>query len=278
MWDSFFSLRDLLPSFYVDVLCQHSLDCFWHYFPSDHVWLVFPYLLIIYLVCFWHISTCWWCPVLPFRSSSSHLREAWCHSFYSFLRSSPSFVLHPYHWLYQVKMDFHYFFYLFDLPFLPLYSNSPLSCSIHSCHSKWPVVWHRVGHPWCHDSLLQPFLLFWRSTFYFSHLQDSGGCWSRFDHSLGASHSLIDIISWVKHYIYVYRCGPSPDPSIDVTHYFKSERESWFSSFEKFVPMRNGFVWSRHFLFLFLNGENLSKNKNLSMTPVRKKRSATTRF
>ena len=32
------------------------------------------------------------------------------------------------------------------------------------------------------------------------------------------------------------------------------------------------------FLFLFLNGENLSKNKNPSMTPVRKRRSRKTRF
>ena len=33
-----------------------------------------------------------------------------------------------------------------------------------------------------------------------------------------------------------------------------------------------------YFLFLFLNGENLSKNKNPSMTPVRKKRFAKIRF
>ena len=60
----------------------------------------------------------------------------------------------------------------------------------------------------------------------------------------------------------------------------KYERKNWFLSFEKFVPIRNGFVWSRHLLlFLFLNGENLSKNKkNPSMTQVRKKRSAKTRF
>ena len=59
----------------------------------------------------------------------------------------------------------------------------------------------------------------------------------------------------------------------------KGKRESWFSSFEKFVPVRNSFVWSpTYFLFLFLNGENLSKNKNPSMNPIRKKRSTKTRF
>ena len=38
------------------------------------------------------------------------------------------------------------------------------------------------------------------------------------------------------------------------------------------------FGFATYFLFLFLNGENLSKNKNPSMTPVRKKWSAKTRF
>ena len=43
--------------------------------------------------------------------------------------------------------------------------------------------------------------------------------------------------------------------------------------------MRNSFVWSHHLIFIFiLNGENLSKNKKPSMTPIRKKRSAKTRF
>ena len=46
--------------------------------------------------------------------------------------------------------------------------------------------------------------------------------------------------------------GPSPDPPIGTTHYLKGKRESWFSSFEKFVPVRNGFVWSRHLLFIFI--------------------------
>ena len=46
--------------------------------------------------------------------------------------------------------------------------------------------------------------------------------------------------------------GPSPDPSIDATRYFKGERESWFLSFEKFVPVRNGFVWNCHLLFIFI--------------------------
>ena len=53
-----------------------------------------------------------------------------------------------------------------------------------------------------------------------------------------------------------------------------------FSSFEKpTLPVRNGVVWSRHllFLFLFLKWGKLSKNKPL-MTPVWKKRSAKTRF
>ena len=63
------------------------------------------------------------------------------------------------------------------------------------------------------------------------------------------------------------------------TRYSKGERESWFSSFEKFVPVRNGFVWSHHLLFIFiLNGQNLSKNKNPSMTLVKKKQSMKTRF
>ena len=37
-----------------------------------------------------------------------------------------------------------------------------------------------------------------------------------------------------------------------VTRYFKGEKESWFLSLEKFVPMRNDFVWSRHLLFIFI--------------------------
>ena len=201
-------------------------------------------------MCFWHISTCWWCPVLPFRSSGSHLREAWCHSFYFFY--APHLLL-----FYIPINDFTKSKWIFTTFFT--YSIYPSShctqihhLSIHSCHSKWPVVWHRVGHPWCHDSLSQPFLLFWRYTFYFSHLQDSGGCWSRVRSFFGASHSLIDAISWVKHYIYVYGCGPSPDPLTNTTRYFKGERESWFSSFEKFVLVRNGFVWSHHLLLIFI--------------------------
>ena len=63
-----------------------------------------------------------------------------------------------------------------------------------------------------------------------------------------------------------YDCGPSLDPLTDATHYFKGERENWFLSFEKFV-----LGVATYFLFLFLNGENLSKNKNPNMTPVRKK-------
>ena len=35
---------------------------------------------------------------------------------------------------------------------------------------------------------------------------------------------------------------PSPDPPTGATRYFKGEMENWFSSFEKFVPVRNGFV------------------------------------
>ena len=63
------------------------------------------------------------------------------------------------------------------------------------------------------------------------------------------------IIPLVEFYIYsleVEYCGPSPDPPTGATRYFKGERESWFSIFEKFVPVRNGFVWSRHLLFIFI--------------------------
>ena len=46
--------------------------------------------------------------------------------------------------------------------------------------------------------------------------------------------------------------GPSPDLPTGAIRYSKGERENWFSSFEKFVPVRNGFVWSHHLLFIFI--------------------------
>ena len=47
--------------------------------------------------------------------------------------------------------------------------------------------------------------------------------------------------------------GPSPDPPIGATHYLKGKKESWFSSFEKFVPDEGRFfIWSRHLLFTFI--------------------------
>ena len=47
-------------------------------------------------------------------------------------------------------------------------------------------------------------------------------------------------------------CGPSLDLPTGVTRYFKGERESWFSSFEKFVPVKNSFVSGHHLLFIFI--------------------------
>ena len=53
-----------------------------------------------------------------------------------------------------------------------------------------------------------------------------------------------------------------------------------FSSFEKPAPGEERCCLESPltFYFLFLNGENLSKNKNPSMTPIKKKRFAKTRF
>ena len=67
-----------------------------------------------------------------------------------------------------------------------------------------------------------------------------------------------NLVETIRHYLliegmtYLGHYGPSPDPTTDATLYFKGERESWFLSFEKFVPLRNGFVLSRHLLFIFI--------------------------
>ena len=49
-------------------------------------------------------------------------------------------------------------------------------------------------------------------------------------------------------------------------------RKNGFRVLENLSLMRDGFVRSCHFLFLFLKWGKLSKNKNPSMTPVKKKR------
>ena len=84
-----------------------------------------------------------------------------------------------------------------------------------------------------------------------------------------------------QHLVRSYMCGPLPDPPTSMTRELK--QMMWRKS--GFRVLKNSSQWrtvlfgvATYFLFLFLNGENLSKNKNPSMTPVRKKRSAKTRF
>ena len=51
-------------------------------------------------------------------------------------------------------------------------------------------------------------------------------------------------------------------------------RKSGFRVLENSSSMKNGFVWSCHlFFYFFFKWGKLSKNKNPSMTPVKKKRS-----
>ena len=77
-------------------------------------------------------------------------------------------------------------------------------------------------------------------------------------------------------------CGPSPDPPIGATRYFKKKKVKGKADF---WVLKNSSQWgmvlfgvATYFLFLFLNGETLSKNKNPNMTSVRKKWSVKTRF
>ena len=85
---------------------------------------------------------------------------------------------------------------------------------------------------------------------------------------------------WVRSPVESPICGPSPNPPTCATRYFfkKSKRENCFSSFEKFVPVRNSFVWSFHLLFIFIFKWEKIKNKSPSMAPIRKKWSVKTTF
>ena len=86
--------------------------------------------------------------------------------------------------------------------------------------------------------------------------------------------------------IYEMKCRLSVDPH-------PIHRPAWLTIFKKkkvkwkadFRVLKNFSQWgtvlfgvATYFLFLFLNGENWSKNKNPIMTPIRKKRYAKTRF
>ena len=102
------------------------------------------------------------------------------------------------------------------------------------------------------------------------------------DHTCTIGHMIVlSTFHEGQHLVQSYMCGPSPDPPTGTTCELK--QMMWRKS--GFQVLKNLSQWgmvlfgvATYFLFLFLNGENLSKNKNPNMTLVRKKWSAKTRF
>ena len=112
--------------------------------------------------------------------------------------------------------------------------------------------------------------------------QKCTGQWTMCSNIPNSSSSLIFLGNqrfWVWSPIESPICGPSPDPPTTATCDLKKKingcREKMVFEFGKIHPWWETVLFgvTTYFIFLFLKWGKSSKNKNTSMTPVKKKRS-----